>query len=290
LIHKVRATPSIKFICPATVTGMATGVSHTAITVLREGREISITGRLLVAADGTSSRLREMLGIRTVMKDYQQIAIVTNVTPDRAHEHTAWERFTRHGPVALLPLQDNRCAVVFTVRGDDAGCYLAMNEDEFLSCLRTRFGARLGGFRQLGARKSYPLQFLLAAEQVRERIVLLGNTAHTLHPNGAQGFNLCLRDVSGLAEVLIPVLLRGGDPGDLPRLQKYLEHRTFDQKRVACFADGLATLFYSDLPHKVLFRSLGMLFLNLCPPGRRSLARLGTGLLGKQPALVRGGA
>jgi len=129
---------------------------------------------------------------------------------------------------------------------------------------------------------------LLATEQVRERIVLLGNTAHTLHPNGAQGFNLCLRDVAGLAEVLAPVLRQGGDPGELPLLRKYLEDRAPDQKRVACFADGLSSIFYSDLPHKVLIRNLGMLLLNLSPPGRRSLARLGTGLYGKQPALVRG--
>jgi len=289
LMQKIKATAAIEFICPATVTGMVTGASLTEITVVREGRQNTITGRLLVAADGSFSRLRDMLGIRTATKDYHQIAIVTSVTPDRSHENTAWERFTTDGPVALLPLAENRCAVVFTVRSEDAGRYLAMDEDEFLSGLRSRFGARLGRFQRLGARKSYPLHYLVAAEQVRERAVLLGNTAHTLHPNGAQGFNLCLRDVAGLAEVLAPVLRQGGDPGELQLLRTYEESRSADQKRVACFSDGLARLFYSGLPHKILFRGLGMLLLNACPPGRRSLARLGTGLYGKQPALVRGG-
>jgi 2-octaprenyl-6-methoxyphenol hydroxylase len=288
LMEKVNSTPAIEFICPARVTGVVAAPGQTEVTLVRDGRESTITGRLLVAADGTSSRLREILGISTILKDYHQTAIVTNVTPDRAHDNTAWERFTKDGPVALLPLADNRCSVVFTVCSADTERYLAMDEDDFLSCLKSRFSTRLGSFRRLGARKSWPLQYLLATEQVRERAVLLGNTAHTLHPNGAQGFNLCLRDVAELAEVLTPVLRTGGDPGALPLLQSYQAKRTADQKRVACFSDGLATLFYTDLPHKVLFRNFGMLFLNLCPPWKRSLARMGTGLYGKQPALVRG--
>ena len=288
LMQKVNATPAIEFICPSRVTGVVTGPGHTEVTLFRDGEERTITGRLLVAADGASSHLRAMLGISTIFKDYHQTAIVTNVTPDRAHDNTAWERFTMEGPVALLPLAENRCSVVFTVCSADAERYLAMDENNFLSCLKSRFSTRLGSFQRLGARKSWPLQYLLATEQVRERVVLLGNTAHTLHPNGAQGFNLCLRDVAGLAEVLTPVLRAGGDSGELPLLQSYQSSRMADQKRVTCFSDGLATLFYSDLPHKVLFRNFGMLLLNLCPPWKRTLARMGTGLYGKQPALVRG--
>ena len=288
LMQKVNASPGIEFICPATVTGVTPDPEQTEVTLVRDGLHYTITGRLLAAADGTSSRLRAMLGIGATLKDYHQTAIVTNVTPDRAHDHTAWERFTTDGPVALLPLADNRCSVVFTVCSADAERYLAMDENDFLSCLQSRFSTRLGLFRRLGARKSWPLQFLLATEQVRERIVLLGNTAHTLHPNGAQGFNLCLRDVAGLAEVLAPVLRAGGDPGALQLLQNYQSNRASDQKRVACFSEGLATLFYSDLPHKVLFRNFGMLLLNLCPPWKRLLARMGTGLYGRQPVLVRG--
>ena len=288
LMQKVNATPAIEFICPARVTGVVTGPAQTEVTLVRGGKERTITGRLLVAADGTDSHVRAMLGINFIRKDYHQAAIVTTVTPDKAHNNTSWERFTTEGPVALLPLPDNHCSVVFTVCSTASERYLAMDENDFLSCLQSRFSARLGSFRRLGARKSYSLQFLLATEQVRERLVLLGNTAHTLHPNGAQGFNLCLRDVAGLAEVLTPVLRAGGDPGALTLLQSYQAKRAADQKRIACFSDGLATLFYSDLPHKVLFRNAGMLLLNLCPPWKRALARMGTGLYGKQPALVRG--
>lgn len=288
LMQKINATPAIEFICPARVTGVVTGPGETEVTLVRDGHEGIITGRLLVAADGASSRLRDMLGISTICKDYHQTAIVTNVTPDKAHNNTAWERFTREGPVALLPLPDNHCSLVFTVPAIDADRYLAMNDDNFLSCLQSRFGTRLGSFRHLGVRKHYPLQFLQAADQIRDRSVLLGNAAHTLHPNGAQGFNLCLRDVAGLAEVLAPVLRAGGDPGAWHLLQSYQANRAADQRRVACFVDGLATLFYSDLPHKVLFRNFGMLLLNLCPPWKRLLVRMGTGLHGRQPALVRG--
>ena len=288
LMQKVSAAPGIEFICPATVTGVDIGAGTTEVSLVRDGQPSTITGRLLVAADGTYSRLRAMLGINAALKDYHQTAIVTTVTPARAHGHTAWERFTTDGPVALLPLPDNRCSVVFTTRSADAARYLAMDENDFLSCLQSRFSTRLGLFRCLGTRKSWPLQFLLATEQIRERLVLLGNTAHTLHPNGAQGFNLCLRDVAGLAETLLPVLRRGDDPGALHLLQKYQVSRATDQKRVACFTDGLAALYYSDLPHKVLLRNAGMLLINVCPPWKRYLTRLGTGLHRAQPALVRG--
>jgi 2-octaprenyl-6-methoxyphenol hydroxylase len=288
LMQKVNTTPAIEFICPARVIGVVNGPAQTEVTLVQGGKERTITGRLLVVADGTDSQLRAMLGINVTRKDYHQTAIVTKVTPDKAHNNTAWERFTPEGPVALLPLPDNHCSVVFTVSSTDTGRYLAMDENEFLSSLYSRFSARLGLFRRLGARRSYSLQFLLAAEQVQERVVLLGNTAHTLHPNGAQGFNLCLRDVAGLAEVLVPVLHAGGDPGSLSLLQGYQAKRTADQKRTTCFSDGLATLFYSDLPHKVLLRKTGMLLLNLSPPWKRTLARMGTGLYGEQPALVRG--
>lgn len=288
LMQKINTTPAIEFICPARVTGVAAGPGHTEVTLVRNGQESTITGRLLVAADGACSQIRAMLGIGASLKDYQQTAIVTNVTPDKAHGNTAWERFTTDGPVALLPLADNRCSVVFTVNSADAERYLAMDESDFLASLQSRFSSRLGVFRQLGARTCWPLQFIMATEQVRERVVLLGNTAHTVHPNGAQGFNLCLRDAAGLAEVLVPVLRRSGDPGELHLLQKYHASRTTDQKRVVCFSDGLATVFYSDLPHKILLRNFGMLLLNFCPPWKRLLARMGTGLHGRQPALVRG--
>lgn len=288
LMRKISAIPNIEFICPAVVTNLALNAEQADITLTRDGQQDHLTGRLLVAADGAHSSLRAILGITAIQKNYNQTAIVSSVTPEQPHGNTAWERFTPEGPVALLPQAENRCVLVFTVPGTAAARYLAMDEGEFLSCLRSRFSARLGEFRSLGPRKSYPLHYLVAAEQARERVVLLGNTAHMLHPNGAQGFNLCLRDVAGLAEILLPVLRRDGDPGAFHLLQQYVANRQTDQKRVACLSDGLATLFYNDLPHRIMLRNFGMLFLSLCPPGRRLLARMGTGLYGRQPALVRG--
>ena len=137
-------------------------------------------------------------------------------------------------------------------------------------------------------RKSYPIKLITANEQVRERLVVLGNAAHTIHPNAAQGFNLCLRDIAGLAEVLVPALRMGADPGQRKLLNRYCDQRAGDQLNIIRFTDGLVSMFYNDLPHRVMVRNLGMLCIDLCPPLKRSFMRRAMGICGHQPALVRG--
>jgi len=188
----------------------------------------------------------------------------------------------------LLPLPEQRCAVVFTVNTQDAGHYSEMDDDGFMICLQSRFGRRLGKFQRIGARKSYPVKLVSVREQVRERLVILGNSSHTLHPNGAQGFNLALRDVAGLAEVLIPALRANKDLGERQLLNTYAAARQNDQQCVMQFSDGLATLFYNELPHKVFIRNAGMLFMDMSPPLKRSFLRRAMGIYGRQPSLVRG--
>jgi 2-octaprenyl-6-methoxyphenol hydroxylase len=288
LMDRISSADNIDFVCPAQVQRVAIHPERVEVTVLENGTTSALTAQLLVAADGAHSPVRNMLGIRTDFRDYGQTAIVTNVTPGKPHRNTAFERFTAQGPLALLPFTENRCVVVFTVASASAGHYLHMQEDEFLVALQTRFGRRLGTFRKLGKRKSYPMQYIIAQEQVRERLVVLGNAAHTLHPNGAQGFNLCLRDIAGLAEIVLPAIRAGGDPGSRVLLQRYQELRQPDQQQVIKFTDGLASLFYNDLPHKVLVRNAGMLLLDTCPALKKSFALRGMGLHGRQPALVRG--
>jgi 2-octaprenyl-6-methoxyphenol hydroxylase len=288
LLQKIKHTGNVDFICPARVTAIDIKQDHVAVEIQGDENNTVLNGKLLVAADGSQSHVCQILGIGIVVKDYRQTAIVTNVTPDSANCNTAYERFTVYGPVALLPLSEQRSAVVFTVKAEDTTTFMDMTEYEFLEKLQARFGRRLGTFRKLGTRKSYPLQLITADEQVRDRLVVLGNAAHTIHPNAAQGFNLCLRDIAGLAEILTPALRKGTDPGQRQLLHRYRDLRVPDQHNIIRFTDGLVSVFYNNLPHRVLVRNLGMIFVDLCPPLKRLFMRHAMGISGHQPALVRG--
>ncbi len=288
LLERLNEAKNIDFLCPSTVEN--TSVNATGVDIsIKAGKEIkTISCRLAIAADGTNSKIRELLGIKTRFKDYKQTAIVTNVTTEKPHLDTAYERFTKSGPLALLPLAEQRCGVVFTVNAQDADHYMQMDNDLFTECLQSRFGRRLGKFLRIGERKSYPIKYLETSEQVSERVVVLGNATHTIHPNGAQGFNLGLRDVAGLAEVLLPSLREGKDPGKRQLLDQYVELRQGDQKKIMRFSDGLASMFYNDLPHKVMVRNAGLLLTDMIPPLKRSFLRMTMGTCGRQPSLVRG--
>ena len=221
----IEASDNIDLLCPASVTDVEISDSMVSVRVNADGAEKTITSRLLIAADGTESRTRTMLGIETSVKDYEQVAIVSNVIPERSHNDTAYERFTESGPVALLPYTQQRCVLVFTVAAGDADKYLQLDEQRFLNILLQRFGRRLGKFSKLGQRKSYPLKMLQVEEQVKHRAVVLGNAAHAVHPNGAQGFNLGLRDAAALAEKLIEAQEKNLDIGEYTLLSSYLESR-----------------------------------------------------------------
>ena len=288
LMEQINVRKNIHFICPAQVNKIVVHTAQAEVTLLRGGITSKATAQLVIAADGSSSPVRELLGIKSDCKDYGQTAIVTNVTPAKPHNNTAYERFIAQGPLALLPSTENRCVVVFTVAAESAKRVLDLSNNEFLAVLQSRFGRRLGKFQRLGLRKSYPIRLVIAREQVRERVVILGNAAHTLHPNAAQGFNLCLRDIAGLAEILLPAIRNGDDPGSRRLLNQYHDLRKPDQSHVARFTDGLATLFYNDLPHKIWFRNTGMLLMDICPSLKRSFTLRAMGLHGKQPAMIRG--
>lgn len=288
LINRIKNTGTIDLVCPALVKAVDLRENNIIVEIHNAGKRTSFNSKLLVAADGSQSHICEILGIGSVVKDYGQTAIVTNVTPGKPHCNTAYERFTSHGPSALLPLSEQRCAVVSTVKTENTKAFMDMTEDEFLRQLQTCFGYRLGMFRKPGTRKSYPIRLITAKEQVRERLVVLGNAAHTIHPNAAQGFNLCLRDIAGLAEILVPALRMGADPGQKHILNRYRDLRARDQLNIIRFTDGLASMFYNDLPHRILVRNLGMLCVDLCPPLKRSFMRRAMGICGHQPGLVRG--
>jgi len=248
----------------------------------------SLTARLLVAADGGRSAIRERLGIAQRHHAYGHHAVIANVTPSLTHNGVAYERFTETGPLALLPMTGNRCGLVWTTRDADLGDVLALDDRAFLATLQERFGFRLGRFTAVGCRGHYPLELRLAETQVLERVAIIGNAAHTVHPIAGQGFNLGIRDVAMLADVLIDARRNGRDLGSLAVLEGYEAARRRDHRAVALATDALARLFINPLGPLRVARNLGMTALDALPPVRTLLARAGMGLIGDQPRLSRG--
>ncbi|MHC6223351.1 2-octaprenyl-6-methoxyphenyl hydroxylase [Pseudomonas sp. X10] len=237
--------------------------------------DTSVDCDLAVLADGGRSCLREQLGIHVRQRPYDQSALIANITPGEAHCGQAFERFTEDGPMALLPLPDNRCALVWTRRGMDAKRLAELDERSFLSELQGIFGYRLGALRQVGVRHLYPLALVEAQEQVRPNLVVLGNAAHSLHPIAGQGLNLSLRDVQSLADAL---LAGPQQPGDLATLLAYHERQRLDQALTIGFSDQVTRLFGSGQPLLATGRNLGLLGLDLLPPAKRWFARQAMGL------------
>ncbi|WP_222909861.1 2-octaprenyl-6-methoxyphenyl hydroxylase [Pseudomonas sp. DNDY-54] len=258
--------------CPAEVERMQPIANGYRLTLI-DGQQLDCD--LAVLADGGRSGLREQLGIAVKRTPYEQSALIANVTPGRPHGGQAFERFTDDGPMALLPLQDNRCALVWTRPDRDAARLATLPEAEFLSELQQAFGYRLGGFQQVGARHLYPLVLIEAEEQVRSGLVVLGNAAHSLHPIAGQGYNLSLRDTEALAAALLSSTER---PGGLGVLQAYHRWQRSDQWLTVGFSDQLTQLFGDSARLSVAGRNLGLLGLDLLPPAKTWFARQAMGL------------
>ncbi|MDX1368799.1 2-octaprenyl-6-methoxyphenyl hydroxylase [Pseudomonas sp.] len=237
--------------------------------------ESSLECDLAILADGGRSGLREQLAIGVSHRPYGQSALIANISPQDDHQGLAFERFTEDGPMAMLPLADKRCALVWTRPTADAERLLRLDEARFLDELQQAFGYRLGALRQVGARHLYPLTLTEAEEQVRSHLVVLGNAAHSLHPIAGQGYNLSLRDTLALAETL---LASSAPLGDLATLQGYLQRQRVDQQLTVGFSDRVTRLFSSGQPLLAAGRGLGLLGLDLLPPAKRWFARQAMGL------------
>ena len=287
LLSRLPSVPGLDLFMPGRLSRFDDDGERVRLEIDSDGVVTDIDTRLLVAADGVDSSVREALDLPVVRWRYGHTAIVTNVTPDQPHHGVAYERFTDSGPLALLPMTDNRCAVVWTVRDEDVDATLALDDDAVLDALQQRFGYRLGAFRRVGRRASYPLQLLRARESVRGRVAVIGNAAHTLHPIAGQGFNLGIRDVAALADVIVDAL-PDGDIGRPATLAAYQRWRTTEQHLVALATDGLARLFSNPLGIVRAGRNLGLTALELLPGLKRPLARAAMGMAGRQPRLARG--
>ena len=278
LYEEISARDNIDLICPATAAGIERGTDSVTVRVGRPAGEVALRCRLLVIADGAFSNSRELAGIKSALHDYQQVAIVCNARVSRDHRNTAYERFIPGGLVALLPLQDCRCVTVLVAPVDKADGYLQLDDEAYLKLLRESFGKRLGEISGAGARTSYPLFLQQPESQTSKRTVLLGNAAHTIHPNGAQGFNLVLRDVAELAGYLRTTLRNGGDVGSAEMLAAYGLSRKADQRQVIRFSDLLQRTFNDAGPVKSMLRNSAMLALDASPALKKELIRRATGL------------
>lgn len=274
--------------CPASVRSIEVDDRHAIVGIEQDGVTTTVSAQLVVAADGADSLVREQFGIEVMTSDYGQTAVITNVTPQLPHNNIAYERFTGTGPLALLPMSDQRCAVVWTLAPAQADEIMSLADDEFLARLQACFGSRLGRLQRVGRRQTWPLRLVKAKVSIHERLALVGNASHTLHPIAGQGFNLGARDIAVLAEVIVDALRGGEDPGDAGVLQRYAAWREADHRRVTAFTDGLVRLFTVPFPALAPIRGAGMLVLDLLPPAKRLLTRMTMGRGGRVPRLARG--
>lgn len=243
------------------------------------------TTKLLVGADGQFSTIRDLLGLTSWQREYQQTAITANVVAERAHQNWAYERFTENGPLALLPMSEGRCSLVWTVQSGEEKALLSSNEQQFAEQLQKAFGYRLGHFEKIGQRNSYPLGLMQTHQPVQSRVVLIGNAAHSLHPIAGQGFNLGLRDAAVLAELIAS---HPEDIGHPHVLDAYREWQQQDQDNVVNATDFLVKTFSNNSFLVGHGRSLGLALLNGLPKLKNHLAKTSMGLSGKQSRLSRG--
>ncbi|MFD2813726.1 UbiH/UbiF/VisC/COQ6 family ubiquinone biosynthesis hydroxylase [Paracoccus aerius] len=263
----------------------ATGAGVEA--VLSDGRRIR--ARLMVGADGRGSGVAARAGIRRQGWDYGQTALVTAIAHDRPHEGIAQQYFMATGPLAILPLPGNRSSVVWSETHDNARAIAALDDEAFLDVLRPRFGDYLGRISLAGARFTYPLSLSLAERYAADRVALVGDAAHGVHPIAGQGLNLGLRDVAALAEVLVDAARRGEDIGSELVLERYQGWRRFDATALALGMDGVNRLFGSDNPLLSAARGIGMGLVTAVPALRRGFMRQAAGLaVEPMPRLLTG--
>ena len=295
LWSRLEESQGLKVFCPAQVSKVTAQNEAVCIEITEQGAMTGgadlptvIDAKLIVAADGAQSAVRGAFGIEADVRDYDQTAVITTVLPQRFHDNVAYERFTSDGPLALLPLDGGRCTLVLTLTKDLARAALAWSDEEFLAEVQRRFGFRLGRFLKVGRRVPYPLSLTQAARTSAPRCVIIGNAAQGLHPVAGMGFNLGLRDVASLAELIAENARGDADPGLPKLLSDYDAWRREDRGGVIAFTDGLMRLFSNPLSSVRRLRNLGLLAFDLLPPAKSALSRLSTGGGGRVPKLARG--
>src|SRR5512132_3273687 len=249
-----------------------------------------IEASLLVAADGARSKLRERAGIATHGWDYDQSGIVVTVGHERDHRGRAEEHFLPAGPFAILPLTGKRSSLVWSENRAEAARITALGEAEFHDELEKRFGLHLGEIKALDKPRAFPLGYFVARSFIAERLALVGDAAHVIHPIAGQGLNMGLKDVAALAEVIVDAVRLGLDPGTLAVLDRYQRWRRFDTMAMGAATDGLNRLFSNQSDVLRLARDVGLGLVDRLPALKQFFIREAAGLVGDVPKLLRGEA
>ncbi len=264
--------------------------AHDAGTKVTLGDGSVIDASLLVAADGAKSKLRERAGIATHGWDYDQTGIVVSVGHERDHNGRAEEHFLPAGPFAILPLTGKRSSLVWTESRAEAARIVALDDIEFHAELEQRFGLHLGEITPLDKPKSFPLGYFVARSFIADRLALVGDSAHVIHPIAGQGLNLGLKDVAALAEVVVDAMRLGGDPGQADVLARYQQWRRFDTMAMGVATNAMNLLFSNKSSVLRGVRDIGLGLVDRLPPLKNAFIQQAAGLSGEIPRLLKGEA
>jgi 2-octaprenyl-6-methoxyphenol hydroxylase len=283
LLDAITSNPNITHLSDQTV--VSQDAANGGITVtLASGK--AITARALIGCDGRSSGTAQRAGIKRIGWGYGQTALVCAIEHEKPHGGIAHQFFMPAGPLAILPLTGNRSSIVWSETEANATAFNALSDEEYLTMLRPRFGDFLGEISLAGARYSYPLALSMTDRLVADRVALVGDAAHGLHPIAGQGLNAGMRDIAALVQIISEAQKRGEDYGNLAVLKRYEEWRRFDNTALALTTDTFNKLFSNDNPLLRLGRDLGMGLINAVPSLRRVIIREAAGLSGDLPDLM----
>ncbi len=277
----------IKIIAPASFKQMQYKKDSVEVTYSVGENIHTISSKLMLAADGIQSGIRKQLELETRIKSYQRTAIICNITPEYKHNNCAFERLTDKGPTALLPFVSNRCGFVWSMENTQAQAILDLSDEDFLHKAQQQFGYRLGKFIKAGKRSSYPLYLVTVPQQVKNRVILIGNAAHGMSPVSAQGLNLAVRDVARLFDVIKEITHKSQDIGAEETLNAYQNAINTDQQQTMRYTDDLMSWFKIDEPIVAALRSIGLFTLNQSKYLKQELFHRASGYRGEIPQLLR---
>ncbi|MEX0370067.1 MAG: FAD-dependent monooxygenase, partial [Tateyamaria sp.] len=285
LLDAMASNDAITHLSGDTVIGQA--VLPGAVSVsLASGSDL--TAKLLVGADGRSGGTATRAGIKRIGWGYEQAALVCAIEHEKPHNGVAHQFFMPTGPLAILPLPGNVSSIVWSETAENAALFHALPDTDYMTMLKPRFGDFLGDIKLTGQRYTYPLSLSLAQNLVKDRIALIGDAAHGVHPIAGQGLNAGMRDIAALAQVITDATRRGEDPGSTAVLHRYEEWRRFDNTALAIATDGFNRLFSNDNAMVRSVRDMGMGIVNAIPGMRRGFMREAAGLTGDLPRLMQG--
>jgi len=287
LLERMAQFDNIDLLCPAQVSALERDENAATLT-LADGR--TVTAALIVGADGANSWVREQAGITTTGWPYEQTAVVATIRTERHHHGVAYQRFMPEGPLAFLPMPEGLSSIVWSTTPERSAELIELDEQTFLAELQLAFGDKLGAMESTGPRGAFPLLLRHANRYCDERLVLVGNAAHAIHPLAGQGLNLGVSDIAALAEVVLETRRNGGDIGELAVLRRYERWRKADNVAVMAAMDGFKRLFSNDIAPLKLLRNLGLSLTDHSGPVKNMMMRRALGLSGDLPRLSRGKA